>query len=381
MVMTTARSLGLPAWGAFVLAVATAPPQAGHAQSWSLSSSPTLIIGAAGDTMAEFTPIAAVARLKSGEISVTTARPPEIRLFSPAGSFVRRVARAGGGPGELGVLWWVGRSADSLLTYDFSQSRITIFDVPNQRVETTPFVASGAPTRMMVIGALDGTNWLVSTAPRPFPREHPNGPYRDTTTVGIWNRSSGNVTLAGSFPNFALFAHNGPQGSSFAFDLMSANTSFVAVGGDIWIGIPDDPQILVINRAGRSVTRVRVPLSAYAIDNAALTRARNRHLAVMKDAEDSARTTAMFAIDRLEGARTLFSRMFAGTDGHVWLEAFRVSRTDATEYVALDRQGRIRGRLHGPPAVRFLDIGEDYALGVHRDVDDVESVVQYQIRK
>lgn len=377
---TLVTRCALMALWAVATAVGSAAPRLAGAQAWTLSANPVLTIGASGDSTAEFNRIAGVARLASGSIAVTTARPPEIRLFDSRGAFLRRVARPGAGPGELGVLWWVGRSGDSLLTYDFTQQRITIFDVPRERVETIPFVASGASARLVVIGWLGDADWLVSTA-QPFPRTHPGGPFRDSTMIGTWNRLSGHANLTGSFPNLALFAHNGPGGSSFAFDLLSANTSIVAVGDAIWVGNPDEPGITILDRAGRAVSRIAMPLPPRATSNAAVGMERNRQLAVMKDAGDSARTTAMFAIDRRGGALPRFARLFAGSDGLVWLEAFRVSRSEATEYVAMDRQGRVVGRLNGPPSVRFLDMGDDYALGVHRDNDDVESVVLYQVRK
>ena len=65
----------------------------------------------------------------------------------------------------------------------------------------------------------------------------------------------------------------------------------------------------------------------------------------------------------------------------VCLEAYRAGRDEATDYVAIDAKGRVSGQFHGPPAVRFFDIGADYALGVHRDSDDVDTVVLYRISR
>jgi hypothetical protein len=365
----------------FLTAFATTFAATTGAQSWSLSTRPTVVIGADADTMAEFSTIATAARLSSGEISVTTVRPAEIRLFSASGAFLKRLARPGGGPGELGVLWWVGRASDSLLTYDFTQARITVFDVPNNRVSTIPFAPTGAPARMVVLGFLGAGRWLLGTAPGPFPTAHANGPYRDSTTVVVWYPEREGMPVLGTYPNFGLFAHNGPRGTSFAFDRLSANTSIVPVGAEVWVGIPEQDVVLVLDDAGRVVRRIPVPLERSSFDASTISAERRRQLALAKDADDSARTAAMFDRDTRGQPTARFSRMFTGRDGNIWFEAFHPNRAAATEYVAVNRQGRVLGRMTGPPGVRFVDIGADYALGIRTDADDVETIVQYRINR
>jgi hypothetical protein len=234
---------------------------------------------------------------------------------------------------------------------------------------------------MIVMGLLHGGSWLLGTAPRPYPNAQENGPYRDSTTLAIWSPLREGVTVLGTFPNFGLFAHNGPGGTSFAFDVLTANTSFVPVGTEVWVGVPEREEVVVLDDGGRVVRHIRVPLQRRVHSDRDMRVEMRRHLAQMKDAEDSARTTAMFDQSSRSSPTALFSRILAGGDGKIWFEAFHPVRTAPTEYVAVDRQGRVLARMVGPPGVRFVDIGLDYALGIRIDSDDVETVVLYRMNR
>lgn len=272
------------------------------------------------------------------------------------------------------MLWWAGRSGDSLLTYDMSQARITVFDVPRAKVVTIPFVPTNMPGRMLVTGLLDDGSWLAATWPPSLTR-HPDGPYRDTTTVGFWRNGVGGMRTVGSFPNLAFFADNGGS----VFDLLSANTVFLVVGSELWVGSPDSRSIAVYDATAKLVRQIRVPMEPARFEAAELRRTRDRRLGTARTAADSARTAAMFDPSKRSLRGPAFARLLLGQDGRVWMESFRLDRASSTEYVALDRTGRVVGRLTSPPGVRFMEVGMDYALGVRKDENDVESVEQYTI--
>jgi hypothetical protein len=372
MTATRHATFTLAAFG--TIGLASARTLAG--QTLKVSAQPTVVIGADGDTTAQFTAIGGLARLSTGEVAVFTAPPFEIRLFSRDGKFVRRVARPGSGPGELGIVYWFGRSGDSLMTFDDTQARITIFDVPRSQVATIPFAPTKVSSRMVVNGSLANGSWIVATVA--FPRTRPEGPSRDTTTIGLWRRGVEGTQTVGSFPNFAFFSNNGPAGTSFEFDALAANTTFLTVGNEIWVGIPEARSITVYDSTGKLARQVRVPFEPVRFDGAELRRLRDSRLASKKRALDSARTSAMFeGSSRPLGSRPAFSRLLLGRDGRVWVESFRVDRASSAEYVALDRTGRVVGRLTSPPGVRFWDFGADYALGVRKDENDVETVELY----
>jgi hypothetical protein len=351
------------------------------AQQLRLSSAPVLTLSGAADSNAQFTGIAGLARLSNGDIVVAQGSPAELRLFSQDGRFVRRLARAGSGPGEVMLPWWLGRAGDSLLLSDLALARITVFDRKRDEISTISFAPRGAPSRMVVAGHFVSGRWLVVTLPRVISQQHGEGPFRDSATVGYWSGDTATVHIIGTFPNFAYFGYTDARvgASGAGLDRLFPISSFVVVNDDLWIADPESEELLVYNAVGALRQRVRVPLPRTPWSKAPLNRARERVLSTTKRAPDSARVAAMFDLGRRPARAPAFSRLIPGVNGAVWLEAYRVGRDEATDYVAIDAKGRVSGQFHGPPAVRFFDIGADYALGVHRDSDDVDTVVLYRI--
>jgi hypothetical protein len=278
--------------------------------------------------------------------------------------------------------WWFGHTGDSLFLSDVALSRITVFDVPRGVVSTIVSSPRGATSRMVVSGRLASGRWLVVSLPRPFSEQHGEGPFRDSTTLGYWAGDTTVVHIVGQYPNFAYFGYNkdrfGPNAGA-ALDRLLPISSFVAAGDRLWIGDPGGDDLFVYDTAATRPTRLRVPLARAPFSPAAVQRTRDRVLATAKRALDSARTMAMFDLATRPGKAPAFSRLLPGMNDGVWVESYRAARDEDTEYVAIDAAGRVTGRFRGPAAVRFLEIGSDYALGVHRDANDVDSVVLYRL--
>lgn len=365
--------------GAFLVCTALAVRTAA-CQTVRLSAEPILTIGRS-DSTTEFVGLVAVTRLSTGEIAVVNGQPPEIRLFSPSGKFLRLLARPGSGPGELASPYWFGRSGDSLMTYDVSLARLTIYSTAAHKISTLTFQPRGAPGRMAVIGYAGSGTWLVSTLPSPFPPFHADGQFRDSTTIGLWSGDTTTVRLIGRFPNFSLFAYNAPgtRATSTAFDRLGANTVFHAAGQRIWIGDPYADQLMVYTASGHLGRRVRVPVQRKIFAPSAVEKARDAALAAVRRGLDSARIRAQYDVSKRSGPAPAFSRIVPGAANSVWLEEFRELRSDATEYLGLDSTGARIGHLQGPPGVRFHEIGAAYAIGVLKDPDGVDMVVLYRI--
>ena len=69
---------------------------------WEVRPNPQLVIGQVdGDAPYLFSGIVGVVRLDNGEIAVGDGQSREIRIFSPAGEFVRAVGGPGDGPSEI----------------------------------------------------------------------------------------------------------------------------------------------------------------------------------------------------------------------------------------------------------------------------------------
>jgi len=369
-------------WLGVLLLGATAGGNAAAAQVARVSLEPIVTIGAEGSGT-NLVRVILAARVRTGDIAVLTNSPPELLLFSSNGTLRKRPGRPGSGPGEFSLLWWAGRDGDSVLVYDFGLARATVFDIPRDTVWTLPFLPKGAPGRLVVGGKLDGGSWLALGMPRPYPDQHPDGPFRDTTTAYRWQPDSSATVLA-TFRNLALFAHNpksDPGSTHFRFDPLLANAAILTHGGRVWIADPSTDSVVVLDSDGQGRSTFGVPLPSGEYNPAVVRHVRDNLLATARRSTDSALTTAAFDLSRRPPRGPRAARLLPGPAGQVWIEAFRVDPSAATEYVLVDARGRVQLRLTGPPAVRFHDIGPDYALGVHRNADDVETVVLFRVAR
>lgn len=97
--------------------------------------------------------------------------------------------------------------------------------------------------------------------------------------------------------------------------------------------------------------------------------------------EDRARVETQYAPEIRPKPRPVFQRFVNGTAGEVGLELFTEESTAAKLILVLDRNARPVGRIATPSGVTMYELGADYALGIHVNEDDVETVVVYGLQR
>ena len=106
-------------------------PKPGSAQipTWRVASSATTVIGGGhGDVATEPLRVSSAHLLRDGRVVVANGNPLELRLYSPAGRFLRRLGQQGHGPGEFAsTLMVFGGPGDSLLAYTGGSRRWALF--------------------------------------------------------------------------------------------------------------------------------------------------------------------------------------------------------------------------------------------------------------
>lgn len=96
--------------------------------SWGVSSIPIVGIGEGAGPQTPLLRIVAVTPLGEGQVAVGTAVPPEVLIFGSGGNLLRRLGRAGDGPGEFITVASVVRLArDTVAVWDPYRRRVSIY--------------------------------------------------------------------------------------------------------------------------------------------------------------------------------------------------------------------------------------------------------------
>lgn len=189
-----------------------------------------------------------VARLASGDLAVLDRAGPEIRFFSPTGTFLRAIGRSGEGPGEFRAPTWIGNCGhDSLFVFNLAQQRISVRD-PNggyvrQFAVPTSVLGISCNGEGQVITLAMGDNLGMPSASAPLDSsavtlEGVEGTSKVVARVPIgWNRPMGQVTWVASYSKGFVVA----RGDSGLLEVRSLDGKVVRRMSAGHVGPPPSP--------------------------------------------------------------------------------------------------------------------------------------------
>jgi hypothetical protein len=330
-----------------------------------------------GDEPNSFGVVGSIAVAASGNIFVVDLKPLQIKLFSPAGAFIRAVGRTGDGPGEY-------RHVDGLLpmpdgnvmAIGRASGRVVVFTGDGLHVRTTPttFISFGGGDwggTLLADGSLldpisvRPPNWQSTTrdVPRALQRILPNGTRGDTVRFPACRQQTppGDIVV------------QIPQGRGYMqtrVPFLPFSQTVFASDGTAWC-TPTDVYSVFHFRVGAPDTlhAIRLNVPAPAIPDSGQQRLR----ALLSRATNIADITVptkqpVIADIRVDAANRLWVRR---TDTPI----------DAPSFDLYDPQGKSLGivtttlRWHRIP----LGVGE-HAYGVVTGDDDVQYVVRARLR-
>jgi hypothetical protein len=386
--MTHARSFLV------ICLVGTTLAPSGHAQGagalpqWQLSPTPVVRIGEEGDPNREFQRVVGVVRMPSGEIVVGNAGSQELRVFSPAGEFLRSISRRGQGPGELQNLAVVSRNRDTVFAIEQSPGpsqlhRFTLADGFRSRVLLR---ATNAPRGVSASGRLSTSDLLVRPGGFAAVTPPPLGTLqRDSMTLGVLHVGDpGEVSWLGTFSGNTWYSYNlstGPVKTTLARYTLGSSLVAIASGDRVWVGDTGTGSIRLFDATGKSVGALTVPFTSRPFSEPALARAKARALESANNADLRSRIEGLYAADLRPQTTPRFSRLIAGVSGEVWVEAYQEDPGAVTQVVVVSPTGRPIATLTIPPSVTIHEAGADYAVGVETDSDGIQRIVQFRLRR
>jgi hypothetical protein len=354
-----------------------------------LSLSPVLVIGDRPEPDYTLSRVAGAVRLSDGRIVVADGGSLQLRFFDSLGTFIDVVGGRGGGPGEFTRLDALATLAGDTISALSVPRAVTFFDPQGEflrRVDASR-VPAGLPDGLKVVVAVLGDQSIVvGSLPMPSPR--PRGTrWVDSIPLVVVGRDTAARVPLGTFP-FMLMAMNGSDRQPPWF----GPTAVVAAGGSsLFAGYGAEYSIRIFSSAGRLERIIRrrwtpVRVTRADIDRYVAEWAKRWIRATGPEAEQEKRD---LRDDPYASEVPAYSQFIADRAGRLWVrEAHLADAPGAGQlgtsplvpsvWSLFDHAGRWLGDVTMPARFLPTDIGPDYVLGIARDRDGVETVVQYQ---
>ena len=351
----------------------------------------------------QFADVVAAVRLSNGDIVVADRGASELRSYDAAGNFQWRAGRFGEGPGEFQSLEFLGTTAgDTLVTFDNSLVRVQVFGPQGGLARTLRVAitegeaADQAAVADKAIGVVDG---LLIVRFVEYGDVMPTGivrwPLERLAALDLAD-GAGLVADGAAGPRSACARPGGRalfarvvcllEGAGFRrrgrISRRDRHGSLVGTPG-----LPRDGAITAVVRrdmAPREVTAALLDLHLDGIVEIAFP------------------DPAAAAPEDVAGLRRMWRNMPRGptlpvlrslhvdATGHLWLQPYYVAGAEPPPFEIHSPDGIWLGSVSLPPGRQrafvqyqapYMEIGEDYVLGVWTDDLDVQYVRMYRINK
>lgn len=364
---------------------------------WTLSSEPTLRIGAVeGEGAEQFTVVRGVTQLADGRIVVLDQETSEIRYFDASGEHLRTVGGEGGGPGEFNRAGRLVRlSDDSVLVEDRPRIRYVVYGpdgelaseatVDMERiVELTRYECSSFGTfpDRSLIGCVD---WPGGAEPIQVGNFSHIGTGRVRALDRlIWIRPGlSRADTLGSYGGIETYGYEVRGGAAVGYMThpfysrteITTSTSpprlFVAVNPEYSIEVWAPGGVLerIIRRPG-----------ARRVAGAALREAAWDVLARRAE-DDPQRFNQLRAEIPVPDSLPAVTSLVAAPGGELWAGRSLAIEEGPRVFDVFDPEGRFLTTVELPERFVLHEVGADYVLGAWTDATDVPFVELYALER
>lgn len=349
--------------------------------SWTIDEAAQIRYGESSAEPLNFVWIRNATRLPDGRVAALDPRVAELLVFAPSGELAARAGREGDGPGEFkrpSGLVHVG--GDTLLVYDASHMRFSLFDTQGNFLDESRLEAPGggedAP-RLPIYGMVDVVGDTVTLRGEGYSfSSAATGDY-------VFENPTLRYTTAGTFidevaePMSARFyaTSNGPRTKLF-----QAWQQVTGRDGLVYIGDPDRYEVRVYDPPNGMIR---------------IERLERRRRPVTDETMDALRAEVADNIDDPERRKQALEEWIGKSPvadsmswingltvdalGNVWVHEYSYPGEDSDAMGVFSAEGEWLGMMHLPQGFRPLEIGGDYILGALTDELDVPHLVSYDL--
>lgn len=330
--------------------------------NFSLGDPRVTIGGPDADSAVTLFQVSGGAILGDGRIVIANAGSYELLQFDAEGSFIRTGGGRGGGPGEFqGIDWMRHIFGDSIVTWDWSQSRVQVFDADLRlsRILSPAQASDDSPINVEALDVLpDGG--VLGWGPE-FAMEYPREPLQ-----GHLYRLNPEGAVADSIGPFASARRVWISGETPP--PFSRNSAFVVRNGAIYSAISENSDIRISTMDGETVEIVRGGIVSRPPTDA--------------EVEDALEGLRPFGTGEpwVSAELPYWTEFEVDRTGAVWRRLFVGSDAESVQWVIVGPDRSV-GVLETSVSFLPLDIGEDWVLAVEKDDFDVERVVVYELER
>jgi len=352
-----------------------------------LAASPVLVIGDRSEPRYLLGRVAGAARLSDGRIVVADGGSLQLRFFDGGGEFIESVGGRGEGPGEFRRLDRFGVLAGDTTFAQSGPGTVTFSDPQGtflRRVNV--FTPEAGPDGLEFIVALLGDQSIVvAPVPQPSPRAAGTR-WVYSIPLEIVGRDTTERVRLGTFPYMLIAMDEGdPRPPWFGATMVAASGAsslFVGYGGEYSIRVlSSNGDLQRIIRRSWTPTRVTPEdIDVYVTEWAKRW--------IRATGPETERQKRDLRDDPYASEVPAYSQFIVDRTGRLWVrEAHLADAPGSGDFSAMplvpsvwsvfDDGGSWLGDVTMPARFMPTDIGADYVLGIARDSDGVETVVQY----
>lgn len=314
--------------------------------------------------------------LEDRRVVVADAGSATIYSLFANGTVERTVGGPGEGPGQFEEMTaMLPLPGDSLLVYDRSEARLSLFSGTGDFVGSQPWPKGPGVSSVPTAALPDGRLLFTPSERGWYDRDQPDGWVRGSVFMG--DSRTGEADTVASVDHQLVRNVDGFVRETLTFARTVGND-----GG--WVSSRnDEPALLWFDRDG-SLAQV-----AHWGERRALT-ADEREAYV--DGRIEA-VTSRWSRERLEEYRLrleeavsgwservpLFVELHPDPAGDVWMSEFPLQSERPRRYRLFLAEGTLAGWVRVPPRFQILDVRDGFLLGMEQDELDVQSVALYRV--
>ena len=343
-------------------------PDSSSRLGWKLTAEPLLSIGAMrGDPALELFGVQDALRLDDGRILVANGGTSEVRVYDADGVHQATWGGVGERPGEFTGLTrlstWPG---DSVMAWDFSQNRLTVFDRDGVAVRTQHLNQGGGLGSDRFQGILaDGSLITASLL-----SSDGGGP-----TSGLVRRSLAFARVSSEGRRLSDLGRHPDQEYYVRSELgaIVRHPFRRSVHSAIWnewvvISPSDRYEIRAYRPDGSLAVLVRLSHTTEAVTQGDMDRYAATRL---EEAAPEARANLARVLEGMPPVERFpaFAALIADSSGDLWVRDYATPGVDRPVWTVFAGDGEVRGLVETPPGLDVYRIGIDYVLG--RTVDEL----------